>query len=261
MSFQGLSHAFLMGAGASAIGFGISLKITQLVVSCFPKLQERVDKLDNKARKYFLVIGPSTVHSLAHVIGTAGFLLRLEKQTVTTFDDRLFVDYGWTCLGPAFYSGVFAGYLFSDAVYLGIKDLGPMYVVHHFAAATTWTVCDYTKCMQFLLSFLQFNEFSTIFMNARQVFLTTGYDSKGKHVTAVSYIFFLSFFLVRVLPLPMIVYKWISNDFQVIKTEVGIPVAVSLSLSVLAHVALQSTWFAMMLRKVLGGKSKKEKKS
>mmetsp|Transcript_12323 Transcript_12323/g.18074 ORF Transcript_12323/g.18074 Transcript_12323/m.18074 type:complete len:262 (-) Transcript_12323:202-987(-) len=261
MSFHGLSHAFLIGAGASAIGFGISLKITQLAVSCFPKLQERVDKLDNKARKYFFVTGPSTLHSLVHVLGTGGFLLRLEKQSVTTFDDRLIVDYGWTSLGPAFYAGVFAGYLMADAVYLGIEDLGPMYVLHHFSAATNWTLCDYTRCMQFLASFLQFNEFSTIFMNARQVLLTAGYDSKGKHVMAASYVFFLSFFLVRVIPLPMIVYKWISNDFRVIKTEAGTPTAAFLSFCVLAHVSLQSTWFAMMLRKVLGGKSKKEKKS
>lgn len=262
MSFLGLSDAFLIGTGTSVIAFGVTLKSFQwMVASYFPKLQERVDKLDNKARKYFYCNAPSTVHSFAQVIGPASYLLRLERISTMTYDTNLFVNYGWTGLGPAFYAGIFAGYLIADAIYLGIKDLGPMYVVHHFFASSVWTLCDSFRCMQFLGSFLQFNEFSTIFMNLRQLLLTAGYDSKGKHVMWASYTFFLSFFLVRVLPLPMIVNRWISTEFNIIKTEVGSPVAVPISLCILAHVGLQSTWFLMMLRKVLRGSSKKVKKN
>jgi len=259
MSSYGISHSFLAGAATSVIGFALSLKATDLATDYFPKLKERVDKLDEKARKFFYCIISSTVHSFAQVFGTVGFLRRLYGQPVINFDNRLIVEYGLTKFGPCFYNGMFVGYLLADAAHLGFKNLGPMYTVHHFMAATTWMAFEYTKSMQFSSSFLQFNEFSTIFLNLRQLYLTLGYTSKDKEVARVSYVFFFSFFLVRVLPLPILFHNWFMRDFQIIRNDVGMGVAGLYSMAYLCHAGLQSTWFIMMVRKILGTKSKKKK--
>lgn len=183
-------------------------------------------------------------------------------KDVLTFDDRLFVPYGITKLGPCFYMGFFVGYLITDtASSPSLKVLGLPYAIHHISASMCWTFCASNRIMQHLASFLQFNELSTVFMNVRQVLLTAGYKSSDGIVTVVSLSFFALFSAVRVFPLPFLVYKWINHEFVSIRDEVGWGGAGLLSLFLATNVMLQGSWFALMVRKLFGMFSKTEKQS
>ena len=111
--------------------------------------------------------------------------------------------------------------------------------------------------------FLQFNELSTIVMNVRQALLTAGYTSSDTIVAMVSLIFFLLFTIVRVVPLPFVVYRWISSEFGIIQEKVGLSGALLVSMFLGLNVVLQGSWFVMMAGKfvdALVGKDKKKKK-
>eukprot|EP00970_Alexandrium_tamarense_P015285 scaffold4948_cov208-Alexandrium_tamarense.AAC.4 len=146
------------------------------------------------------------------------------------FDDRTFVSYGITHLGPAVYMGFFVGYLLADtAKSPSFKDMGYVYVVHHAAASLCWTFCACYRVMQSLSCFLQFNELSTPFMNVRQVMLTAGYKSSDLPVTIISLLFFSTFGAVRFFPLTFIIRNWVGRDYSAIQNEVGTGAAMMLS--------------------------------
>lgn len=183
-------------------------------------------------------------------------------KDVLKFDDRLFVPYGITGLGPCFYMGFFVGYLLTDtASSPSLKVLGWPYVIHHISASMCWTFCAINRVMQHQASFLQFNELSTVMMNIRQVLLTAGYKSSDGIVTVVSLSFFALFAGVRVFPLPFLTYDWITDQFGSVRDEVGWGGAGLLSLFFATNVVLQGSWFTMMVRKLVGMFGKTEKQS
>ena len=106
--------------------------------------------------------------------------------------------------------------------------------------------------MQPLAAFLQFNELSTPLLHLRQLLLYSGYTSKDSLLTVVNLSFFVLFGLIRFLPLPWILYHWITTDFMAIKDEVGMGGACALSLFVMVHVGLQGSWFMTMCGKLVG---------
>ena len=203
---------------------------------------------------------------MVQVIGTAAFLPKMRNDSILGWDTRTTVDYGWTGLGPAVYSGIFVGYLMADFFFLGPKKLGTAYVFHHLSASVAWTMALLLNVFQFPGQLLQFCELSTIFMNLRQLYLTAGYDSSSVPVLASSLTFFASFAAVRVLPLVPLLHKWVTLDFGVIRDEVGIWAAVSYSGFLAIHAGLQCTWFHIMLKKLVakffggGGNKKVEEK-
>lgn len=106
--------------------------------------------------------------------------------------------------------------------------------------------------MQPLAVFLQFNELSTPLLHLRQMLMFAGRDGKNDiGLTIVNISFFLLFGMIRVGPLPWIVYHWILTDYTAIKIEVGIGGAIVLSFFVAAHVGLQVSWFMIMCRKLV----------
>jgi len=149
--------------------------------------------------------------------------------------------------------GIFVGYLLSD-MYASpsVRAMGYIFAFHHLAASAAWTYCASHRIMQPLAVFLQFNELSTPLLHLRQLLMFAGCDGKRDvGLTIVNISFFLLFGLIRVAPLPWIVYHWVTTDYTAIKTEVGIGGAMVLSFFVAAHVGLQVSWFMIMCRKLV----------
>eukprot|EP00977_Amphora_coffeiformis_P012033 scaffold2974_cov181-Amphora_coffeaeformis.AAC.1 len=260
-----LPESFLYGVAAGSIGFYGSLWMMQKVTSWSPSLEQRVLALPDKERYYFWTLGPSTLHAMAQVIGTVAFLPRMRQEPIMGWDRRTMVDYGLTGLGPAVYSGLFVGYLMADFFFLGPQKLGTAYVFHHLSASAAWTMSLILDVFQYPGQLLQFCEFSTIFMNLRQLYLTAGYDSSSPQVMGSSLAFFASFAAVRILPLFPLLYKWTTDDFGIIRDEVGLWAALSYSTFLVIHTTLQGMWFRIMLNKLAskfigGNKKEKEKK-
>ena len=70
----------------------------------------------------------------------------------------------------------------------------------------------------------------------------------------------ISFFIVRVIPLPWLVQYWITKDYHKLANEKGTPLAVANTMSLSIHVVLQTFWFLLMIKKMIGmifGKKKK----
>ena len=265
MSFNtALPESFLYGAAAGSIGFYTTLWLTQVATLKFPDLEKRVLALKDKPRYYFWALGPSTLHALVQCLGTAAFLPKMRNDPIIGMDQRLWVEYGLTGLGPSFFSGIFVGYLLADFIFLGPSKLGTAYVFHHLSASVCWTMAQTIGSFQFVAQLLQFCEFSTIFMNLRQLYLTAGYDSSTPQVVWASLVFFASFGLVRVAPLPQVLYRWINQDFTIIRNEIGMGAALLFSAFFTVHAVLQTMWFGIMIQRLIAksggaGSSKKKK--
>jgi hypothetical protein len=106
--------------------------------------------------------------------------------------------------------------------------------------------------MQPVAMLLQFNELSTPLMNLRQILLTAGYDSSALSVTVSSVAFFVAFGMVRIAPLPSMVYNWIFRDYDAIRNTIGFGGAIFLSLFFAVNALLQCGWFCIMCQKLMG---------
>lgn len=253
---------FLYGIAAGFVGTYIVYYLSKDVLIprlATPSFREKVAGLKTqKETIFFYTTFPSMVHAIVQsffhpMYISLGFSQEHNENRVTYFDD------GW----PACYSGIFVGYLLADFFVCGPKMLGPAYIVHHLSAIAIWTWATSVGAMQWYASMLQFCELSTIFMNIRQWVLTAGYSSGSPVVLGVSLAFFVTFFGVRVMPLPGLVYKWVTNDYAKLAAEKGAPLAMGSTSTLLIHVLLQSFWFLLMVKKIVKlvtGGSKKPKK-
>ena len=261
-SLLGLPPPFVMGGVTGFIGYGISWFSFKFLLNMFstPEFKDRFKKLDTRAYLNFLSLGPSTAHAICQVIGTYPIVFTSQHHLAhrtTYFNDS-----------DTYYSGIFVGYLIADILALGIQNLGVIFSIHHISASAAWTMVHSKKVMQWYSNFLQFNELSTIFVNIRQVLLTAGYTSSSKEVTISSLFMFLVFGVVRVLPLPWIVYNWITTDVWGVYDKAGTIPAIACSIFMTIHVTLQSYWFTLMATKFVSflfgsgnsSSSKKEKK-
>lgn len=219
---------------------------------------QRLKDLEDKKLVLFMTIFPSTVHAFFHVFGvpawiTFGYSTLHNAAKIAYYDER------W----PAFYQGVFAGYMVADYSKCGFRTLGTAFTIHHSFACAAWTLSAYLRSMQWQTALLQFCELSTIFMNLRQLLLTAGYASDGAAVTVVSLIFMISFGAVRVLPLPMILRELFLTGFVDMKNKDGLIAALCGAGFTILHTILQLMWFSIMMKKlfsvVLGNDKKKEK--
>ena len=253
---------FLYGTVSGFVGVFVVFHLVRDVM--IPKLapasfQEKLASLPTRKDKvFFYSTFTSMVHALVQsafdpMYVSLGYSQEHNENRVTYFDVG----------GPAFFSGIFNGYLMADFIICGPKDLGPAYCLHHLSAIVVWTGTALVGSMQWYACMLQFCEFSTIFMNLRQWVLTAGYSSSSPIGIAVTLSFFLSFFAVRVVPLPTMVYQWPTTDFPRLAAEKGMGVALFSSTALVIHVSLQSFWFLLMVQKivkiVLGGGKKKKK--
>ena len=222
---------------------------------------------------------PSTVHAIAAVLGSYSPAMLNAAHTssrVTHYDSRLFVDYGVTGLGPEFFMGMFVTYLLSDlsvmAYYAFVRgeyasNFWPS-VAHHVLASASWTAAISTKSVQWYGCFWMIAELSTVFVNLRHMLYkcdlksSAAYFYNGLAMT-------LSFFAVRVLPLPFTLFNFFSTDAAEMRAANGTGFAAFISFCVIFNAGLQSYWFGLMAKgalKVLlkgdedAGEAKKKKK-
>ena len=235
--------------------------------------QRKVNALDEAKRYHYHSLLPSITHALFQIIGTYSFVFygcgeqemddeaaTAEEATsssknmtsVLSFDERTIVPYGTTHLGPSIYMGIFVGYLVTDvACAPSLLVMGYPFVLHHVAASICWTYCACFRVMQPVAMLLQFNELSTPFIDLRQMLLTAGYDSNGLYVMVISVAFFVVFGMVRVAPLPFVVYDWIFRDFVTIRETIGLGGAIFLSFFFAINALLQGGWFFIMCQKLM----------
>jgi len=259
-SLLDLPDYFIYGTMASYVGTVICFSLARKLV--VPKLlpdafRERVEALTTKDRLNFYSLLPSTVHALIQIMFHPAWI-SLGYSPEHTADRVHYFDETW----PSLFSGVFVGYLLADYSLLPATTLGPLFTVHHLSASACWILSSHSRIIQYYLSNLQFCEFSTLFMNARQVVFTAGYSSSTSVARFLSLGMFVSFFVVRVLPLPKLVYYWITTDCVSLYEKHGLYVAMAFSVFLAIHVGLQSFWFSLMMKKVIemvAGKPKKKK--
>jgi len=249
-SLMDLPDYFIYGTMASYVGTVICFSLARKLV--VPKLlpdafRQRVEALSTKDRLNFYSLIPSTVHALIQIMFHPAWI-SLGYSPEHTADRVHYFDETW----PSFFSGVFVGYLLADYSLLPADVLGTIFTVHHLSASACWILSGHSRIMQYYASFLQFCEFSTLFMNARQVVLTAGYSSSSSVASFSSLGLFVSFFLVRVLPLPKIVYDWLTTDCVSLYEKHGLYIAMAFSLFLTIHVGLQSFWFSLMVKKIIG---------
>lgn len=252
---------FLYGVAIGVVGCFVSTRLARAIIPriASTSFRSKLNSLDKKADILFYSIAPSTLHALAQSMGppaaiSLGFSDDYSADRIGHFDEG----------PPAVFSGIFVGYLLADYALCGPKVLGPVMVVHHISASAAWWIFSAARSVQWYCCFLQFNEFSTPFVNARQVMLTAGYPSSGPEVTAASLAMFVVFGLVRIAPLPKVVYNLVTIDFDVLREQTGFGLAALFSVFFAIHVFLQTYWFGLMVRKFLGlmvpARTKKEKK-
>lgn len=250
---------FLMGVGASIVTYYATyFTVDKLILPQFKSsaLYQNMEKLTDAKRRSFLCIFPSTVHAAVHCFGLPA-VIALGYSEGHNLQKIAFYDEIW----PSFYQGFFAGYMIADYSKT-YKDLETAYVVHHIASCAAWFLSAYLRSMQWQTTLLQFCEVSTFFLNLRQFFLTSGYPSSGTTMTVTNLIFFLSFTAVRVVPLPMILREWATLGFHDMRAKDGFAMASVGTMFTLIHCALQTTWFAIMVKKLVqvlsGAKDKEE---
>jgi hypothetical protein len=201
--------------------------------------------LSTKEYTSFLTIFPSTVHAAFHSFGFPS-QIALGYSEGHNLHKIAFYDEVWS----AWYQGFFVGYMVADYI-KSYGHLGTVYSIHHVASCLAWTLSSYLRSMQWQTTLLQVCEFSTLFMNLRQLLLTSGYDSSGTTMTAVNLLFFLSFGAVRVAPLPMICREWATDGFSTMRDKDGLLMASIGTGFTVFNVCLQTTWFGMMVKKLI----------
>ncbi len=265
--------SFFYGFTGGAIAY-LFFRALSSILTCTlgtSALQRNVNALDEAKRYHYHSSLPSIAHALVQIIGTYSFVFygcgeeemdeAAEEESassskhlasVLSFDERTIVPYGTTHLGPSVYMGIFVGYLVTDvACAPSLSDMGYPFVLHHVAASICWTYCACFRVMQPAAMLLQFNELSTPLLDLRQMLLTAGYDSNGLYVMVISVAFFVVFGMVRVAPLPFVIYHWIFRDFDTIRETIGLGGAVFLSFFFAVNALLQSGWFFIMCQKLM----------
>lgn len=246
---QELPPYFLYGIISGFLGTVIFFYLTKYVlipVFTTKEFQQRMSKLSKKDQAYFYVTIPSMIHSILHTIFHPGYIFFgfSEQHNMAR---TLYFDNKW----PAYFQGIFVGYLLGDFSILGPNYLGYVYCIHHISASSQWIYSTYYQSMQYYACMMQFCEFSTIFLNIRQWILTSGYTSSSKPGMISSGLFFISFFLVRVVPLPWMIYNWTTKDYDELKQSKGVSIAIANTVSIVINVFLQSSWFIMMVSKII----------
>mmetsp|Transcript_3173 Transcript_3173/g.8107 ORF Transcript_3173/g.8107 Transcript_3173/m.8107 type:complete len:285 (+) Transcript_3173:132-986(+) len=256
--------SFLCGILLGASIYVISRLLSPILTARYgtPSFNKRVASLEDGRLYHYHSLLSSTIHALVQVIGTCAFVFYGRQgydddlpdgaSPETVFDDRIFVPYGLTRLGPAVYMGIFVGYLLTDVASApSFAVMGYPFVVHHLAASACWTFSACNRVMQPVGLLFQFNELSTLLMNVRQFLLTAGYASSDPPVLVSGLVFMLLFGLVRVAPLPFVIKDWIYRDFDAIRGKIGLGGATLLSAFFAVNASLQCGWFFIMCQRIV----------
>ena len=255
-----LPLSFLYGAITSLVSYTV-LYLTSVILlrlGLYPGLNPPPPNQHLKIHSYIT----SLVHAIAQTLACwypAIHSTAHWNNRVMHSDDRLYVEYGVTGLGPTFWSGVFVGYLLTDLLAVGWYEK-PLMICHHVFASVAWTYTVSTGSLQWYHCFLQLNELSTIFLSIRPVLISGfGYGKASKQVMALNGCTFFSFCLIRVVPLPIVLYKYWSTDRHTLQNHAGDATLYMITVLLLFHTVMQCFWFNGMVniaRSVLSGSGK-----
>jgi hypothetical protein len=263
----GLPPSFVLGILAGLIGYFVAYLIsTAMSDVLYPNLKKETNnEKDEKSKILIHSYFTSLVHAIVQTEASIYPALQSNDHwhnRVLHFDEKLYVDYGLTGIGPSFWSGVFVGYLFADLLAVG-KHENVLMVCHHVFACSMWTYCTLNRQMQWYQSFLQCNELSTIFLSTRYI-LTVGLgcNKSSSIVLLFNLLCFICFGCIRIFPLPSIAYHFWNNDMNTLKEKNGVnPHAIGCMF--LFHMCMQCFWYFLMVKlvvNVLCGRGKKIEK-
>ena len=206
----------------------------------------------------------STIHATVQTFGNfypALMSLLHWNNRVTHFNTDL-VDATnelYMNFGPTFWHGIFVGYLLTDLIAIAGHEK-PLMIMHHITAIFTWTYAVHCNVLQWYMCFLQFNELSTIFLSSRHL-LVTGWDMKNSSlVKCIEAMTFVAFAIVRVLPLPFLLYNFWTTDMNVLKEQAGAGIFYNIWVVLIFHSVMQSFWFYLLCKIAFCKKKKKQLK-
>lgn len=206
------------------------------------------------ATKETLSYVPSLLHALAQTIACWQPVTSSPQHwnnRVTYFDDALYATDNSTGLGPAFWSGIFVGYLLADLV-VESRRCNWLMVAHHIFASVAWTHTVSTHSLQWYQCFLQFNELSTIFLSLRKILIGIfGFHKSSPSILMVNFLTFVTFAAVRVLPLPMVLYHYWMTDMEVLHSHAGATSFYLIWGMLTFHTVMQTYWFGLMIKLLL----------
>lgn len=263
-----VAGAWQVGVGSAVIGYFLAYGLSQLVVTLGP-IAPHYAKMSGGTKADWHSRVPSTVHAIVVFLGCLYPALQSSAHTdnrVLHYDDRLWVEYG-TGLGPEFFCGLFIGYLSVDfciCFYWRETMKGvTLTLLHHVFATLAWSLAIYMRCCQWHMCFWLLAEMSTPLVNARFMLAeckaakTTAYLINGSSM-------FVVFFVVRVMPLPWLLYNFAMYDATQIYGVGGPAYTVWFTFTLIVHTSLQTYWFGLMAKgvlKLLGYIKKTEKKA
>jgi len=152
-------------------------------------------------------------------------------------------------------TGISLGYLTFDAVAMIIwrqdlikalrKSLYDQMMFHHLASLLAWTYCLTNHCCTFYVMICLVTEFSSIFLNLRSLLQFA--DNMGSFHNAVGYLLLISYTIIRILPIPFIVYAFAFSSYE----KWSLVAKIMGTIFVPAPIILNLFWYYLMMRKGL----------
>eukprot|EP00746_Dinoflagellata_sp_MGD_P011279 gnl/MRDRNA2_/MRDRNA2_123594_c0_seq1.p1 gnl/MRDRNA2_/MRDRNA2_123594_c0~~gnl/MRDRNA2_/MRDRNA2_123594_c0_seq1.p1 ORF type:complete len:180 (-),score=11.80 gnl/MRDRNA2_/MRDRNA2_123594_c0_seq1:55-594(-) len=151
--------------------------------------------------------------------------------------------------------GLFVGYLLVDmgTVFKHWKeiDMPVPTTVHHALAAFSWSLALALHTMQWYACFWLMAELSTPLANLRWLLVKAGIRTNSNLYLFVGSWLFSTFFVVRVLPVPFVMYMFWIHDSMAALSSGGIMVFLWWSLAFIGNSMLQWYWWSIMLHAIL----------
>lgn len=250
--------AWQWGFISACIGYPLLYALSSHVTSQIPGVRDCYLRLSKGGRADWDSRLPSTFLAISVVLGTYHPSLMdnaFLDNRVTHWDDRLWVPYGVTGLGPAWFMGLFVGYLLVDlaTVFKHWKEIDmPMATtVHHALAGCSWSLALALHTMQWYACFWLMAELSTPLANLRWLMVKAGVRTNSNLYLFVGSWLFSTFFVVRVLPIPFVIFMFWMHDSMVALSSGGIIVLLWWSLAFVGNGLLQWYWWSLMLQALI----------
>jgi len=253
-----ITKAWQWGGIAGVVGYAIFYVLSMIAMPYMPRIKQYYAALTKGGRAEWDSRVPSCVHAWVVVLGSYYPALFSEDHLgdrVAYYDDRLFVPYGVTGLGPEFFMGLFVGYLAADLVLLLVYrdeiDMYQIMIMHHVLAGASWVYMIGFHTMQWYACFMCLAELSTPLANLRWWLAKCRVSSSSMSYLLVGSWLFVTFFMARIMTLPFIAYNFVRYDAVKIQEHFKWEAVTWWSIALMVHCGLQSYWWGLMLRAII----------
>lgn len=251
-------QAWQWGFTTAIVGYPVFYNLSAHFTPRIPHCGECYSRFSKGGRADWDSRLPSNVQAVIAVLGTyypsllsTVFL----EDRVNHWDPRLWVPYGVTGLGPTWFMGLFVGYLLADLVVV-VKhwkevDMPAVNTIHHVLAVCSWSLSLHLHTMQWYACIWLMAELSTPLANLRWYLVRAGLRTNSNLYLFVGSWLFSTFFVVRILPIPFMIWLFWQYD-SVDAFHSGGPVALTWwSSMLLCNCALQWYWWSKMLQAII----------